>query len=71
MAWIDPGAPTFFCNDMILDVAAPGIVRVQMICREGEDTIVCCNLVLPEAVVAKNMRTAARFMREADLVVPH
>jgi len=61
--FVDPyGAPEFFCNDMILEAVAPGLVKVRMLARENGECILRCTLLLPEAVLAHNIKRTREFM---------
>lgn len=61
--FIDPfGAPEFFCNDMLLELVAPGLVRVRILAHEHGDTILRCTLLLPESVLASNIVRTRDFM---------
>ena len=52
--YADPfGAPEFFCNDMVLEQIAPGLVRARMICHDAGDPILRCTLIMPESVVRR------------------
>jgi len=64
--FIDPfGAPEFFCNDMLLEQVAPGLVKVRMLAREPRgDVILRCTLLLPESVLASNIARTKEYMGE-------
>ena len=66
--WCDPfGAPEFFCNDMVLEAVAPGLVKVRMLARENGETILRCTLLLPESILPQNMARTKDFMRGKNL----
>lgn len=63
MPYSDPfGAPQYFCEDMILEDIAPGIVAVRMLCRDGGDMILRCTLIMAAAAVTANMARTAAFL---------
>lgn len=55
-------APEFFCQDAILEMAAPGIVRVLMISAEAEGEVVKVKLLMPFAALAVCVAAATAFM---------
>lgn len=64
MNFIDAfGAPEFFCTDMKLEDAEPGLVRVRMICHEAGEAILRCTLLLPEKVVLSNLARTTEFLK--------
>jgi hypothetical protein len=61
--YIDPyGSPEFFCNDMILEQIAPGLIRVRMLCHENGESVLRCTLLLPEAVLGRNIQRTREFI---------
>lgn len=65
MNFVDPfGAPEFFCNDMILEQVAPGLIRVRMIAHENGESILRCTLLLPESALTSNMARTKSFMEQ-------
>jgi hypothetical protein len=61
--FIDPyGAAEYFCNDMILEKVAPGLVKARMLTRENGEAILRCTLLLPETVLGPNIERTREFM---------
>jgi hypothetical protein len=61
--FIDPyGAAEYFCNDMVLERVAPGLVKARMLSRENGEAILRCTLLLPETVLGQNVERACEFM---------
>lgn len=58
----DYGAPEFFCDDMLLEMVGPGIVRALMVAHEAGGTIVKCKLLLPISVLSHNILRTQVFM---------
>lgn len=60
---IDPfGAPEFFCQDAIFEMAAPGIVRVLMVSQDGEgELIVKAKVLMPFATIGPCIANATAF----------
>jgi hypothetical protein len=66
--FIDPyGAAEYFCNDMILEKVAPGLVRARMLTRENGEAILRCTLLLPETVLGHNIERTREFMDSTPL----
>lgn len=67
--WNDPfGAAEFFCDDMVLELVSPGLVRVLMLAHEGGNVVVKVKLLLPTSVLSNNICRTQVFMRESELV---
>lgn len=66
-SFIDPfGAPDVFCTDAVFELAAPGVVRVLMTCRDGdEEAIVKVKLLLPFDRLLASIAAATTFATRA------
>lgn len=75
MNYVDPfGAPEYFCNKMVLESAAPGLVKARMIIYEKGEAILRCTLLLPDFVLASNIKLAREFLTETpsqELALSH
>ncbi len=64
-SFTDPfGAPEYFCNNMVLETLAPGMVWCRMLYRKAGEQILRCTIIMPQSLVPKNMDAAEQFMGE-------